>query len=309
MKNLKGFDLWEELDNVPCLSQKILMDLANGIEVTGEKIRYVSSQGTLSKIIGFIDGSNERRSHIIIEGHQAVMESVICWMSELTSHVDCTMKADAEIIDKLTQAREYMMGLSRLALENRERIEAQIQKLNSIEQKVNNLHVDMKHFKSKDLIDKIITSWEAQKIFNGYSPLVQVAFLLEELDRRHRNCGIHLSKENLQYTIERILIGLKSLYGIRPDTFLRFVEWLDRFVIGMGSERNILTAYLLEPKKSSPLLAVISQYAETENISEEFMKENRISYFYRNELLIERLARETLGSCENEGDENEQARL
>ena len=210
-----------EIKNVPHLSERALLDVANGIEVVEGQLAFKSRQGFFSRLWGSFDGSNQRRESIIQQTQQATMRGLMDWASELAVHESMTKQALVCVAKKLQSTRSDLAEVAKHSAENRKLIEENRSLIEDLSAKVTRVQQATEgrlgQLESQAAIHRRVTAWSAGRIYSGYSPIVSVAYLVDDLIRGGVGQRILADKDLRHYLKDSVVKELRNR-GLGPDT-------------------------------------------------------------------------------------------
>ncbi len=91
---------------VPVVSDKALIDLVNGIQVSKDIIRYRKSRGWFNQLIDKLDGSDKKRKLLLDGNILAGQEALYNWVLELTDSLRISQVALEVTQNSLLEARD-----------------------------------------------------------------------------------------------------------------------------------------------------------------------------------------------------------
>lgn len=285
-------EITEELKNIPHLSERMLVDLVNGLEVTEDLLKFKENQGGFSRFVGFIDGSNRRRQIMIEQNHQRSLESLTSWVLELTKNGTYTNKAITYIGDRLIETRKAVQQLMDLSMKNHSLVQEHEVKLKHLEEYIQNTREELgrrieavkNENDARYRIDEVVEAWKADAIYSGYPPYIQMLFVIQDLNRGDEG---HILFSNTRYKahIFNIIINtLKYKYNIGKTDYRSLKMMLTSYCSVDSNLRRDITCYLCEATNGSLLLSSIRDYVESNAVPswlEESQKQGKLSTFYQ----------------------------
>ena len=269
--------LKSEFKNVPELSEKMLVDLINGLEVSSGQIKYRDQQDGFSRFIGFCDGSNRRRDSIISMQHQHSLENLTSWAIELTRDGRHTTETLMSVINTLNDVRKTLNDTIMFSVENRHIIEHQENKLqtlsNYISNKISTLESEVRRVEIKTDAHLHLTSvtegWKSGRLFYGYPLIVQTCLVLHELYHGHQAGHILFSeKKYIKTVIDTTVNVLYGHFNIKNNTYHSIRNWLKEYNNSWESISNNIetplrkevTCYLFGNNENKPIQKLLSDY-------------------------------------------------
>lgn len=291
--------LQEESAQVPHLSERLLVDTVNGLDVLDDQLRYMSKQGLVSRCLGFFDGSNRRREIIIQQTQQQSMRGLLSWVEELTHNASITCEALSQTRKRLETTRGDLLQVARHSVHNRELIEENTERISHIEQRLDvEIETRLQALEIDNEINKKCTAWQAGSLYANYPTLIQAAYVIDDLIRGAR--GHRICDEHRDYLYNAVVVGLKSM-GFEPGAPLSLDDWL-RGALVNGQERQQVAIWLLCHSSKSLLHNAIGQSAELGKPAvwvREEISNGRLLPYYKPSGLVRELRREAASALEN----------
>ena len=161
----------------PQLTEKVVIDFVNGLEVVGDHLRCRSTRSFVERVWCATTGRASREQYLIDLNLKAGLETVEKWVRDIQKFQAKSDLALAVVAEKLTEAR---IALDRNALRQSE-LEAALgqiqQRLDRLTQQVNELEA---RNKATEQVDLLLLQWE-ERMGRICSPLVQVFLTIDEL--------------------------------------------------------------------------------------------------------------------------------
>lgn len=174
---------------IPIVSDKALIDLVNGIQVSQHILRYRKDRGWFGQLIDKVDSSDHKR-RLLLDGNLiAGQEALYNWVQELVEKLRISEVALNVTQKSLLEARDAIRNLKQtsqiqdealLQLSNQLNILAQQVGvyLHDLEARVRSLEVRVAA--NQDL-DRIVTAWLAGQTYRLLPWTLQVALLVREV--------------------------------------------------------------------------------------------------------------------------------
>ncbi|AKG21672.1 diguanylate cyclase regulator RdcB family protein [Calothrix sp. 336/3] len=174
---------------IPVVSDKALIDLVNGIQVSQHILRYRKDRGWLGKLIDKVDGSDHTR-RLLLDGNLiAGQKALYNWVQELVENLRISNVALSGTRKSLLEARNAIRDLKETSqIQGEELLQLKYQLsmlaqqvsvyLHDLEARVRSLEV--KVAANQDL-DRIVTAWSAGQTYRLLPWTLQVALLVREV--------------------------------------------------------------------------------------------------------------------------------
>ncbi len=173
---------------VPLVSDKLLVNLVNGVQISKGIIDYRQSRGFFGQLLDKLTGSDRKRQILLdgnlIAGQQALKD----WVLELTDSLRISQVALQVTQESLLETRDAIRNYNRLFSEHLDDFIALSESLDQlalavhgrfddIETRVKRLEINNS---ARDDFDRIITKWRAKQTYNSLPWVFQVVFLARE---------------------------------------------------------------------------------------------------------------------------------
>ena len=256
--------LESELDRIPQLSERMLVDLINGLDVANEQISFKANQSFLPRLLGFFDGSSQQREKIIEQNFHESLNILSFWVKSLTSKGSFTNKALSFVSDKL---RENSQELQKFSADNREMI---FSLENAVKEKIQILSDQVKKLEIKQRahirINEVTEAWANNRYYIDYPPLIQAVLAIDDLSRGDEGKLIYRDQKLRNLMLDKVSNQLKTCIDLPTSDFLPLVEWMSSFGIPKSSEDKEVAYYLIARKnrKNQNLPCFIEEYINFE---------------------------------------------
>ena len=291
--------LKNESVQIPHLSERLLVDTVNGLDVIDDQLRYKSKQGLVSRCFGFFDGSNRRREIIIQQTQQQAMRGLLSWVEELTHNASITCEALSQTRERLEATRGDLLQVARHSVHNRELIEENTERISHIEQRLNvEIETRLQSLEIDNEINKKCTAWQAGNLYANYPALIQAAYVIDDLIRGAR--GHRICEEHRDHLYNEVVVGLKSM-GFEPGAPLSLDDWLHGASID-EPERQQVAVWLLCHRRKALLHNAIGESVELGKPAmwvREKISNGQLLPYYKPSGLVRELRREAASALEN----------
>lgn len=238
---------------VPVVGDKAIINLINGIQVSGDLIRYRKNRGFLGQIIDNINGTNKQRQ-ILLDGNLiAGQETLYQWIHEITDSLRVSQVGLQVTQQSLLETRQAVRKIKQRITGQENKLDRLIQglselnkqldrKFQDIEKRIHNLEVRVA---ANEDLERIFTAWIAGQTYTKLPWTVQVVLVVKEI----------FSSAILTYELEtgdtkkyRSLLINKILasYPDLPKQFFALTDLLNYTWKEMNSQDCALTHALLE---------------------------------------------------------------
>jgi len=174
---------------IPPVSDKALVDLVNGIQVSQNILTYRKNRGFLGQLFDRL-AQSDRQRQLLIDGNLiAGQQTLHNWVLELTDSLRIsqlglriTQKSlletrNAVRVNKF-QLRQNKQDLADLDRQLDRLAQSVNYKLKTVEAKIHQLETKVS---ANEDLDRIISAWEANQTYVDLSWLIQIIFLIQEI--------------------------------------------------------------------------------------------------------------------------------
>jgi hypothetical protein len=181
MSNFVNQSLQDLQQQVPIISDKILVDLVNGIQVNDDLIRFRQNRGFIGRLFDGITGSERDRQILIDLNCNVGMKSLHQWVLALADNLRISNIALEITQTKLLETRNALRN-HRQEIDILKQITEHLQiQLNDHEQRIHNLEQRVYRIETIQKIDAIIAAWQSGRTYQGFHWAVQIAFVIREI--------------------------------------------------------------------------------------------------------------------------------
>ncbi|NET28164.1 diguanylate cyclase regulator RdcB family protein [Okeania sp. SIO1I7] len=174
---------------VPLVSDKTLVDLVNGIQISRGLVNYRKSQGFFGKLLDNLTGSDFKRQMLLEGNLVAGQEALHKWVLELTDSVTVSKVALYTTQTSLLEARNAIINHRQELLDHQQKLIAFGEEFNQlvkeIHGRVDQLESRLKKLEiksaAKDDFDRIFSSWSAKETYTQLPWVFQVVFLVRQV--------------------------------------------------------------------------------------------------------------------------------
>ena len=166
---------------VPIVSDKVLVDLVNGIQVNDDLIRFRQNRSFIGRLFDGVTGSDRDRQILIERNLNVGMKSLHQWVLALADNLRISNIALEITQAKLLETRNALRN-HRQEIDILKQITEHLQiQLNDHEQRIHNLEQRVYRIETIQKIDGIINAWKSGRTYQGFHWAVQIAFVIREV--------------------------------------------------------------------------------------------------------------------------------
>ena len=245
-------DLQRKEHDIPILSDKILVDLVNSIQVNDDLISFRQQRGLFGQFFDGLIGADRIRQLAIDKNVNVAMQSFHDLVLDISNNLDVSNNIIMEIEEKLTETRQAIRNhreeinlLKDIVNQLQSRVENHDHRILSLEKRADRKDVEIK-------IINAIASWQSGRIYQGFHWAIQVAFVTREivdyaLSDYERLITKNKDKQLRQSIIDQILAADKTI----PDYSFHLTDLLNFSYSETSPENRELAGYLLEVESIS----------------------------------------------------------
>lgn len=181
MSNFTTQSLQDLQQQVPIVSDKVLVDLVNGIQVNDDLIRFRQNRGFIGRLFDGVTGSDLDRQILIDRNCNVGMKSLHQWVLAIADNLRISNIALEITQTKLLETRNALRN-HRQEIDILKQITEHLQiQLNDHEQRIHNLEQRVYRIETIQKIDAIITAWKSGRTYQGFHWAVQIVFVIREI--------------------------------------------------------------------------------------------------------------------------------
>ena len=238
---------------IPVIGDKALVDLVNGINVSGEILRYRRGRSFLRHLVDRLGGKDEKLQMLLDSNSLMGQEALYQWVLELCDSVRISQVALQVTQTSLLEARNAIR-------QQYQRLENQDEKLLVLSQQLNQLSEQVCHrmdrheerlqrlelrVAAKDDLERILAAWVSGQTYTQLPWALQVVLLAREIfsnDVVAYELQTHDQSQLRQFLINRIVGESRQM----PQSFFGLAQLLDQSWIEMADDDQELMMGLLE---------------------------------------------------------------
>lgn len=273
-------ELKELEKRIPIVSDKAIIDLINGIQVSRDLVNYRKNRGFFGQLIDTLDGSDRNRK-LLLDGNLITgQETLKNWVLELTDSLKISQVALHITQESLLEVRQAIRGVKSTLKIQEESINNLTQNFLLLEQKLNNKFQEIENrlrklerkVSANDDFDYILTAWMAEETYDKLPWTIQIPLLAKQI---FNSAVINYEIETGDKEYYRKLLVNKIIVHCRdlPKTYFGLADLLDYTIQEILPEdqpliTNLLEVYSLDKKRlnNTPLLFALGTTLELANL-------------------------------------------
>lgn len=234
----------DQLEALPSLTQKFVIDFANGIDVVNDHIDTQQTRGGFFvRMYESFNGTAHRRQNAINASLARGVEASLTWLTELTEQLANSNLAISRVNERVIQIRQDLNAVAHFSADTREQLNRFIQQtssqLDGMKQEI--LRIDGEQRAHRHL-DRVFVKWAAGG-YARFSCLQRLYAALEDLYwgdfgacvRHHKDD--HIRNDLISHLESKAVIQIRN----------------DRQITGSNEQRTSLDEWITLPASSQPL--------------------------------------------------------
>jgi hypothetical protein len=264
-------DLQRKEYEIPIISDKILVDLVNSIQINDELISFRQKRGLFGQFLDNLTGADRKRQIATDKNVNVAMKSLHSWVLDISNNLNVSNNAIVNIEERLVEIEEDLIEFEDKLIETRQVIRNHREEINLLKDMVNQLQsrvenhdhrilslekrVDRQEVESK--IINAIAAWHSERTYKDFHWAIQVAFVTREivdyaLSDYERLITKDKDKQLRQSIIDQILAADKTIADKTiPDHYFRLTNLFNLSYNKTFPENRELAGYLLEVESIS----------------------------------------------------------
>ena len=257
-------DLQSRESKIPIISDKILVDLVNSIQVNDDLISFRQKRGLFGQFLDNLTGADRIRQLAIDKNVNVAMQSFHDLVLDISNNLNVSNNAIVNIEERLMEIEEKSIEIRDVIRNHREEINLIKDIVSQLQSRVENhdhriLSLE-KRTDRKDVEIKIINAiaaWQSGRTYKDFHWAIQVAFVTREivdyaLSDYERLITKDKDKQLRQSIIDQILAADKTIADKTiPDHYFRLTNLFNLSYNKTSPENRELAGYLLEVESIS----------------------------------------------------------
>jgi hypothetical protein len=252
-------DFQKKESEIPIITDKILVDLVNSIQVNDDLISFRQKQGLFGQFFDSLTGADRNRQLAIDKNVNVAMLSLHSWVLDIANNLNVSNNAIITVKQELIEIEEKLIETRQAIRNHREEINLLKDMVNQLQSRVENhdhriLSLEQRADR-KDVEIKIINAiaaWQSGRTYQGFHWTLQVAFVTREivdyaLSDYERLISKGKDKQLRQNIIDQILAADKTI----PDNSFPLTKLLNLSYSETSPDDQELAGYLLEVESIS----------------------------------------------------------
>ena len=245
-------DLQEKESEIPIITDKILVDLVNSIQVNDDIISFRQKRGLFGQFFDSLTGADRKRQLAIDKNVNIAMQSFHDLVLDFSNNLNVSNNAIITIEEKLIETRQAIRNqrqdinlLQDIVDQLKDKVEDHEHRILKLEQRVYRTEVQHR-------IEDAIAAWQSKRTYQGFHWAIQVAFVTREivdyaLGDYERLITKDQDKQLRQSISDRILATDNTI----PDNHFPLTNLLNLSYSETSQENQELAGYLLEVESIS----------------------------------------------------------
>ncbi|MFK0733795.1 MAG: diguanylate cyclase regulator RdcB family protein, partial [Gloeotrichia echinulata HAB0833] len=166
---------------IPIITDKILVDLVNSIQVNDDIISFRQKRGLFGQLFDNLTGADRNRQLAIDKNVNIAMQSLHSWVLDIANNLNVSNNTIITIEEKLIETRQAIRNqrqdinlLTDMVNQLQYKVEDHEHRILKLEQRFDRTEVDVK-------IGNAIAGWQSKRTYQGFHWAIQVAFVTREI--------------------------------------------------------------------------------------------------------------------------------
>ena len=245
-------ELQKKESEIPIITNKILVDLVNSIQVNDDLISFRQKRGLFGQFFDNLTGADRKRQLAIDKNVNIAMQSLHSWVLDISNNLNVSNNAIITIEEKLIETRQAIRNqrqeinvLQDIVNQLQHKVEDHEHRILKLEQRVYRTEVQHR-------IEDAIAAWQSKRTYQGFHWAIQVAFVTREivdyaLGDYERLITKGKDSQLRQSISDRILATDNTI----PDHHFPLTNLLNLSYSETSQENQELAGYLLEVESIS----------------------------------------------------------
>ena len=245
-------ELQRKESEIPIITDKILVDLVNSIQVNDDLISFRQKRGLFGQFFDNLTGADRKRQLAIDKNVNIAMQSFHDLVLDISNNLNVSNNAISDINEKLIETRQAIRNqrqdinlLQDIVDQLKYKVEDHEHRILKLEQRVYRTEVQHR-------IEDAIAAWQSKRTYQGFHWAIQVAFVTREivdyaLGDYERLITKGKDSQLRQSISDRILATDNTI----PDHHFPLTNLLNLSYSETSQENQELAGYLLEVESIS----------------------------------------------------------
>jgi hypothetical protein len=245
-------DLQKKESEIPIITDKILVDLVNSIQVNDDLISFRQKRGLFGQFFDSLTGADRKRQLAIDKNVNIAMQSFHDLVLDISNNLNVSNNAISDINEKLIETRQAIRN-QRQDINLLQDIVGQLQyKVKDHEHRILKLEQRVYRTEVQHRIEDAIAAWQSKRTYQGFHWAIQVAFVTREivdyaLGDYERLITKGKDSQLRQSISDRILATDSTI----PDNYFSLIALLNLSYSETSPDNQELAGYLLEVESIS----------------------------------------------------------
>jgi hypothetical protein len=252
-------ELQRRESQIPVITDKILVDLVNSIQINDDLISFRQQRGLFGQFFDSLTGADRNRQLAIDKNVNVAMQSLHSWVLDIANNLNVSNNAIITVKQELIEIEEKLIETRQAIRNHREeinllkdivhqlqhKVEDHDHRILSLEQRADRKDVEIK-------IINAIAAWKSGRTYQGFHWALQVAFVTREivdyaLSDYERLITKDKDKQLRQNIIDQILAADKTV----PDNSFPLTKLFNLSYSETPPDDQEIAGYLLEVESIS----------------------------------------------------------
>jgi hypothetical protein len=245
-------DLQKKESEIPIITDKILVDLVNSIQVNDDLISFRQKRGLFGQFFDSLTGADRKRQLAIDKNVNIAMQSFHDLVLDISNNLNVSNNAISDINEKLIETRQAIRN-QRQDINLLQDIVGQLQyKVKDHEHRILKLEQRVYRTEVQHRIEDAIAAWQSKRTYQGFHWAIQVAFVTREIvDYALGDYERLITKDKDSQLRQSISDRILATDNTIPDCDFPLTNLLNLSYSETSQENQELAGYLLEVESIS----------------------------------------------------------
>ncbi|MFN9532992.1 MAG: diguanylate cyclase regulator RdcB family protein [Pseudanabaena sp.] len=245
-------DLQRKEYEIPIITDKIIVDLVNLIQVNDDLICFRQKRGLFGQFFDDFTGADRKRQLATDENINIAIQSLHSWVLDIANNLNVSNNAIITIEEKLIEIcdvirnhRQEISLLTDIVNQLQRRVEDHEHRILNLEQRVDRKDVEIK-------IINAIAAWQSKRTYQGFHWAIQVAFVTREIvDYALGDYERLITKDKDKQLRQSIIDYILAANNTIPDHHFPLTDLINLSYSETSSDNREIAGYLLEVESIS----------------------------------------------------------
>ena len=245
-------DLQRKESEIPIITDEILVDLVNSIQVNDDLISFRQKQGLFGQFFDSLTGADRNRQLAIDKNVNVAMQSLHSWVLDIANNLNVSNNAIITVKQELIEIEEKLIETRQAIRNHRQEINLLTDIVKQLQYKVEDHERRIQRLEVLHRIEDAIAAWRSKRTYQGFHWAIQVAFVTREIVDYalgdYERLIIKGKDSQLRQSISDRILATDSTI---PDHYFSLTALLNLSHSETSPDNQELAGYLLEVESMS----------------------------------------------------------